>query len=232
VKRHANDIDPQLETLLERGRIIPRVPDVVRARALARARAHAAAATATVASRVVAPAPATPARGRAWRTALAASVTLIVAAAGAAAALHGRALRHPEPAPLASPPALSSEHGSLAELPTRPTLAPETISVAKPRHGARSATARESYAAELELLHSAQAAHATGNFIGALALVAEHGRRFPNGRLSEEREALRIRSLVGAGHADEARRTFVVFAHRFPRSVFLTRLQETANGAH
>jgi hypothetical protein len=72
-------------------------------------------------------------------------------------------------------------------------------------------------------------AHATSDFPGALALVAEHSRRFPKGRLAEEREALRVRSLIGSQRMDEARRAIAEFEVRFPRSVFLSRLQETAN---
>jgi hypothetical protein len=59
-----------------------------------------------------------------------------------------------------------------------------------------------------------------------LVLVAEHARQFPNGRLAEEREALRIRSLASARRADEAVRAFAAFAARFPQSALLPRLQE------
>ena len=61
--------------------------------------------------------------------------------------------------------------------------------------------------------------------------VAEHGRRFPNGRLAEEREALRVRSLAHAGRGDEARRALASFGKRFPHSAFLPRLQEAARSA-
>jgi hypothetical protein len=42
----------------------------------------------------------------------------------------------------------------------------------------------------------------------------------------EEREALRVRSLAGAGNMDQARRVFGAFASRFPRSVLLPRLRQ------
>ena len=89
-------------------------------------------------------------------------------------------------------------------------------------------TPKESYAAELDLLQRAQVAFAGRDFPGALVLVAEHARRFPNGRLAEEREALRVRSLAGSGRADDARRAVAAFANRFPRSVLLPRLMQSA----
>jgi hypothetical protein len=62
-------------------------------------------------------------------------------------------------------------------------------------------------------------------------VIAEHGRRFPNGRLAEQREALRVKSLAGSGRAEEARHAVAAFAKRFPRSALLQRLQETAGAA-
>jgi TolA-binding protein len=74
-------------------------------------------------------------------------------------------------------------------------------------------------------------AYASRDFSSALVLVAEHARRYPNGRLAEEREALRIRSLAGSGRTADARRAIAAFAARFPRSVLLPRLQETPEAA-
>jgi hypothetical protein len=96
---------------------------------------------------------------------------------------------------------------------------------------ARAPSSPESYAAEVDLLQRAQAAFVKGDLADTLAIVARHAHRFPNGRLSEEREAFRIRSLVASGQTNEARRALATFARRFPRSVLLTRLQETANAA-
>jgi hypothetical protein len=91
------------------------------------------------------------------------------------------------------------------------------------RRPARPATVQESYAAELDLLQRAQVAYADGALVDALAMIAAHGRRFPNGRLAEEREALRVRALTRAGRAEEAQRAAAAFAERFPRSVLLAR---------
>jgi hypothetical protein len=107
----------------------------------------------------------------------------------------------------------------------QPTSLP--VAIPKPHRAERPASPQESYAAELKLLNRAQAAYANRDFRGALTLVAEHARRFPNGRLAEEREALRVRSLAASGHPAEARRATAAFAERFPRSVLLPRLRGT-----
>jgi len=59
-----------------------------------------------------------------------------------------------------------------------------------------------------------------------LVLIAEHGRRFPNGRLAEEAGALRVRSLAGLGRASEARAALATFAAHFPHSVVLPGLRQ------
>jgi len=213
----------ELETLLERGRAIRPLPDVVRARALARARATIA----KGAEAVPAPTAANPARSVGRRIALAAAFTLLIGGAGAVAAIRGGMLERSRPAPAPVAPAARVA-------PPRPQIpaavTPEPESTPKPiekRHAARP-TAQESYAAELVLLHRAHVAYASRDFSSALVLVAEHARRFPNGRLAEEREALRVRSLASSGRTADARRAAAAFATRFPRSVLLPRLQETA----
>jgi hypothetical protein len=109
-------------------------------------------------------------------------------------------------------------------MPLSPTVAPQSTFTAKPHRSTRSATAQESYAAEIHLLTRAQVAYASREFTDTLALVAEHGRRFPSGRLAEEREALRVRALAGAGRTEESRRAAAAFTSQFPRSILLPRL--------
>jgi hypothetical protein len=211
-------IEPDVEALLERGRTVRPVPDVVRARTMARARATIAAGL-TPAPEMV------PAR---WRrvlpVALAASVALAIGAAGAIAALGGRASHENPPVPPVRPAGSPPARATLPAMPATPAVAPEDLPAAKPLRSGRPPSPQESYAAELDLLQRAQVACAGRDFSAALALVAEHGRRFPRGRLAEEREALRVRSLVGAGRPDEAARALAAFAERFPRSVLLPRL--------
>jgi TolA-binding protein len=226
MKRDDRALDRELEEMLERGRAIRPLPDVVRARALARARATEAAA----ADSAAAPAAMPPTRGHGRRIALAAGLALLVGAAGAGAAIRGGVLERfrptppPAPSPRVSPPRPQSPPAVIQE----PESNPKAI---EKRRSARPPTAQESYAAELSLPHRAHVAYASRDFSSALVLVAEHARRYPNGRLAEEREALRIRSLAGSGRTADARRAIAAFAARFPRSVLLPRLQETPEAA-
>lgn len=213
-----------LEEVVERGRRVPPAPDVVRARLLARARSAIAAAEANpplAAIVVLRPAP------RGQRIALAAAVTLALATVGAAAALHERAPGFPEVDPTVrrnpeAPPVPPSAPQPSVEKPA-PTSAPG----ARAARLHRAVSPQESYAAELRLLQRAQSEYTSQDFPDALVLVAEHARRFPNGRMAEEREALRVRSLAGAGRGDEARRALITFGEHFPHSALLPRLRQS-----
>ena len=218
-KVKADDFDSKLQGILAAGRIVRPTPDVVRARGLARARAA-----------VVAASQQRPPMVAGWsyrlRVAAAASVALLLGAAGAVAALRvrlpeklvsARAHVAARPPRVAALEVVAVPEASAEELDTPP---------AKPRHVARSAT----YAAELALLQRAHTAYARRDYAGALAIAGEHGRRFPNGRLAEEREAIRVESLASAGDKVEARGAAATFAKRFPRSVLLPRVKEAADG--
>jgi hypothetical protein len=231
----AEQLEEQVQAVIERGRQIRRAPDVARARLLARARVVVARSAA--ATRLALPEAAAPAwRGRRLAFA-AAALLLLFSAAGATAALyvHGTrsgersmeivpmARRSPEPSPVVAPAR------KLAAVEADP--APRVVSRPKLQRPHRPLSPQESYAAELYLLQRAQSDYASQDFPDALVLVAEHARQFPNGRLAEEREALRVRSLAGAGRGDQARRALTAFAKRFPRSVLLPRLREQARAA-
>ena len=85
----------------------------------------------------------------------------------------------------------------------------------------------DAYALELGLLQRARAAVASGKFSSALDAITEHQKRFPAGRLREEREALRVKALAGLGRNDEARLAAKRFRERFPQSVLSNRIEET-----
>jgi len=213
----------ELEVVTERMRQVPPAPDLVRARLLARARAVVAAAEPKqppAAMVVVRPAP------QRQRIAVAAAVILALGMAGAAAALQARVPRSSvvDPTVRRSPEAPPVP----ASAPRPPTEEPASASVhsARPARLHRSVP-QESYAAELRLLERAQSEYTSQDFPDALMLVAEHARRFPNGRMAEEREALRVRSLAGAGRSGEARRALSTFAEHFPHSALLPRLRQS-----
>jgi len=212
--QHKNDLD----MLLEQGRVIPPVPGSVRTRALARARSI------PTTSSIDAFALPTVTRHRGLVITLAASVAFIVGAAGAAVVLRGRTHTDPPAAQAPSPQSKPAACATPAALPPVPELVPQPSVEPKMTRAEAAVSARESYTAELSLLQRAQAAYADHNFATTLLLVSEHTRRFPNGRLAEEREALHVKALVGAGRETEAHRAATAFASRFPRSALLPRL--------
>jgi hypothetical protein len=223
-------VEQEVQAVIEQGRQIRRAPDVVRARLLARARV--AVARSAPATRIATPESAPAWRGR--RLAFAAAALLLFSTAGATAALYVHANRAVEVAPTArrtpeAPPVATSVHRQHLAAEADPP--PRLVSRPKLQRPHRPLTPQESYAAELYLLQRAQSDYASQDFSDALVLVAEHARRFPDGRLAEEREALRVRSLAGAARGDQARRALAAFAKRFPRSVLLPRLREQAHAA-
>jgi hypothetical protein len=95
-----------------------------------------------------------------------------------------------------------------------------------PSGAAKSAIDIESYTKELRVLQPAREAVARQDFNSALSAIAEHQRMFPSGRLTEEREALRVKALLGVGRTAEAQRAGAAFRARFPRSALLGRIEE------
>jgi hypothetical protein len=109
-------------------------------------------------------------------------------------------------------------------------VAPSASALAPAALAPRPATPQEAYALELKLLGPARAAVARGDFARALAAVGEHERRFPAGRLTEEREALRVQALSGLHRTSDARRFAAAFRARFPGSILLSRMKEQVLG--
>jgi hypothetical protein len=52
-----------------------------------------------------------------------------------------------------------------------------------------------------------------------------HQRRFPDGRLAEERERLRIQALIDSGDRSGARARAEEFRRRYPKSIFLPAIE-------
>jgi len=223
MKRRASDLEPELEALLTPRKIQGQVPPELRARVLARARA-------TLVDDVIPPVPSlhvrptqSALRRRLLPIALAASFAIAGAAVGAVAAIHGRHARTAPVLPESSPAPMAPVRnvGSPAKAPPPPAAEREP---ARASHPARPYSKGDPFTAELDLVQRAHAACTGHEFSVALTLIAEHARRFPRGNLAEQREALRVRSLLGAGRTEEARRAAASFAVQFPRSVLLTRV--------
>jgi hypothetical protein len=231
MKRRDADLDPELEALLKPCRIKRGVPREIRERALANAQAIIAAGGVVSSARPqvqrwtsVPVSPARPRRGI-W-IALAASIAVAGAAVGAVAALRMRAA-DPPPSPrldvLVAPAAKLPHASDESEAPLM-----EPTRAATPSRPARTSGGRDSLALEIELVQRAHDAYTRGEVAISLKLAMEHARKFPNGRLAEEREALRVRSLERLGREDEAHRAAAAFAVRFPRSILLPHVQDAA----
>ena len=219
-----NELTPDVRALLDREREVSPVSPVMRARALARARAAITAGAVTYAPRVVRP--------PRLRWAVAAMVTFAAAAAVGAGAYQVRvhlAQRTDVPAVVKAivPAAPSAPVTGLDPVPlVEPAEVPPE---ARPAHAGPTTHASrtdEAVREELRLLWLARAAVARKDFAGAMAPLSEHARRFKDGRLTEEREALRVRALAGLGRTDEARQAAQRFEARFPRSVLLPAVRQ------
>jgi len=100
----------------------------------------------------------------------------------------------------------------------------------EPAATATRSTPRSALSDELRLLAPARAALARRDFAGALVAIGDHARRFRDGRLVEEREALRVKALAGLGRAQEARAVAADFRRRFPRSALLPAIAGSLDG--
>jgi hypothetical protein len=207
------ELSPDVRSLLDRERSIAVLSAAARARALSRARAALAAAVATrsLPSR----------KSSAVRWAAAAGLACMTTVAAGAAAyrmgVRARPIAPPVAASLAeSPP----PHWSAGDEPLLDPLAAPVYAARPARSGAGAVRV------ELRLLEQARAAVSREDFVRAIELLAEHARRFRTGRLVEEREALRIKSLAGLGRRTEARRAVTQFEANFPRSPLLPAVRQ------
>ena len=227
-----DDQSCDLEPLFEAAKGLDRVSDVARARIRARTRATVAAASGSTH-----PATTHQPTSRS-RLALAAGVAFVLGATGTAAAFLGHGAAVPRTVPTAPttpvprlPPMVNTVADDGRVIPSIDTA--PVVKAATARHHRRASSVSDARTAELALIQKAQAAYTDGNLPNALELLAEHGRRFPNGRLAEEREALRVRSLEGCGRSADAHRALQAFADRYPQSILLPHLRETlGSGTH
>jgi hypothetical protein len=219
-------LSPQVSALLDRERKAPSPSPFLRARALARARA------AVVAAGPVKGAAAAPGARSKMHWAIAATLTSLASVAVGASAyqLSSRwnyLVSSPGPASRAEPAFSSQEdgpsgkpRGALEESPA-PSSAPAI-------HRPVQSRGNES---ELRILRLARAAVAREDFAVALRSIADHTRRFPDGGLVEEREALHVKALAGLGRGGDTRRTASGFRRRFPNSILLPAIEQLAAGA-
>jgi TolA-binding protein len=211
-------LSPELEALLAPHRAVLALASAVEARAIARAAAESAEQRAGHTS----------GRPR-WVFAFAAGAVLAFGAGAYATWAAAASSRVPaRVAPTASPRADEPRPADLADDDAEPEIeapaprAPSPVVHPKPNVRRTSPAPVRPTNAELQLLRAARQDVTRGDFAGALAAIAEHVRRFRNGALIEEREALRVKSLAGLGRREDAQRAAAAFHARFPHSVFLS----------
>jgi hypothetical protein len=223
-------LDPELAEAFALERLRPEPGDAARARASTRL-------LQALAPVVIAAAPPSLVR-RVWRAvrvahpALTAAVGFAVGV-GVGAIVQG-ALSAPMPAPRASArpvPALASgvpapqlELPAPVSPPTPPQATSATPAATSAPTKALSASAGQTLAERL-LLDVAYAALGQGQPAKALEPLEQHARRFPEGALREEREALTIQCLHNLANLEEARRRALSFKARYPNSLFAPRIE-------
>ena len=224
--RPLEPVPREIVALLASERSIEPEPEAVRRRALLRARAAA-----RWQQGKIRPSAGPPAWLRGIPpVAAAAAICLVITALCAAVVQATR--RTAQPAESASPrqPEPASAPLTSANGTRHPSEAASALveSEAKPEAvgSSRPAFREDGYASELRLLEPARQAVSAGNLASALGSIAAHERRFPNGRLAEEREALRVKALRGLGRTDDARRAAAEFRQQFPRSVLSSQMGE------
>jgi TolA-binding protein len=221
--RHFSGAEPQLQRLLDQAKAVRPLPQPTRARVLRRAQARVLLGPALDTPKV--PWPRTGASTLSWLG----GAAVVIGVVGAGVALELR-----QPATADHTPSVAPVSSALEPRPAPAvaSVAPApTAATAEVPHASHQAPVTDSYAAELALLRDAHGAYGSHDFANALRLLAEHGRRFPNGRLAEEREALRVRALSSSGQSQAASVAAHAFAARFPRSVLLSRTMAAANAS-
>jgi outer membrane biosynthesis protein TonB len=233
------ELDPDARRLLEltRAARTPSADDKLRVeRALARSLGLAAFSAVAGAASSASAKPLAAALPLKWALGLAVPV---LAAAGAVGYFHSRApqavtsqsdTRAPIVAPAPAPPEPPTPQETSAPTAVEaPAPAPERAEAPSPRRTTPSEKPKttETLDAELDLLHDAQAKWRNRDPNGALALLAEHRKRYPKSELRLEREALRVLSLCAAGRTAEAREVADRAFKNAPRSPLRASVEES-----
>jgi len=213
-----------MREMLAQERRIPAVPAATRDRALARALETLA--TMPVATTPVSPPiEPTPPPSLRWVAVLAVLGFGSTAGGVAAYELSAHVQAVPTRAVVAPRMPESVVDGKTRETAIAAPRAEASTSSSLCRPGGRSADGEE------RLLEQARGALEREDFAAAMLPILDHARRFKNGRLTEEREALRVKALSGLGLRKEARRAAADFETRFPRSPLLSAVNRLASSS-
>jgi hypothetical protein len=119
-------------------------------------------------------------------------------------------------------------------VPSAPSSSPSVVapmidlssSPPAPSHAPSSASPPATLADEQSVLDVARAALGRGDGASALSASNAHARRFPNGQLAPEREAIAIQALMLLGRSDDARARANRFRTAHPGSALLPAIDE------
>ena len=150
-----------------------------------------------------------------------------VLALGVALGFAGGRATHVE-VPRMPPVAVSAEVAPL-DLPAPEKLAtapaPPTVPASASVRAAPSAGPAGNLKAERAILDVARTALGRGDGENALAAGADHQRKFPNGALAEEREAIAVQALLLTNRNAEAEARVARFRVKYPASLLLPALE-------
>jgi hypothetical protein len=225
------ELPPDVAALLADARGTPSAPASERRRVagrLALTVGMAIPAASLAGARVAAPAWITKALG----------LATLVALAGGAAHLATRHRSSPVRASIARPAVVTREPERV--VPVAPTLVPTAapqeptpVAVAPPALAAtpRRVDEDRAFQEELSLLDRAVEALGRGDVTVATGALSQHARRFPRGRLSPEREAMRVRCAAASGDPEAAEAARRRFHQRYPHSVLGAAVDRAVDGA-
>jgi hypothetical protein len=211
----------EMESLFAVERELVPEPDGVRNRVIRRARASLPRTLPVESAK-------RPARPRRVRIGWAAAATVMLSVLCAVAFHAGYLAKSRSPAAPAPAP-IPTHSVVVLTVPVAPPATPPPAAEplpAKTKPARPEQSVADVYAMELRVLQPAQRAVARKDFTSALVAIAEHQRRFPSGRLAEEREALRVKALLGLGRSEDAQRAGAGFRKRFPRSALGRRMDK------
>jgi hypothetical protein len=103
--------------------------------------------------------------------------------------------------------------------------AKEPVPVAAPSRPSRPARPNSDVEGEVRLLEGADADLRRGDASAALARLAEHASKYPDGALREEREGMSVVALCRAGRLSEGKAAAERFLSRAPKSPLASRMR-------
>lgn len=164
---------------------------------------------------------------RLWQKPTVVAVSAFVLGLGAGALLHASWAPRPATPQLlpSSPPAETASPRRLGPHQVIPQAVieerPVALDTRPPKPRAESDARDLDLAGERGLIEMARSAIARGQNERGMEALQQHLRRFPYGRLAEERESLWIQALINIGQASEARLRAQRFRSQFPHSLLL-----------